>query len=180
MKTGSVIYHDSVDENWTVNLLETGIKTHTGGRIKKTMEHIGPETVLATYGDGLGNVNLDELVKFHKSHGKLATLTTVRPPSRFGVITFDGDKIVNFEEKPQVGTGWINGGFFFLEPEVCEYIEGDETPFELEPLRRLSHDGQLMAFKHRDFWQPMDVLREKKMLERLWQGGNAPWKIWKN
>lgn len=167
-----------VNEDWAVELLETGLKTQTGGRIKRAMKQIGSETVLATYGDGLGNVNIDELVKFHKSHGKLATLTAVRPPSRFGEITFEGDKVVNFKEKPQVGRGWINGGFFVLEPEVSDYIKGDETPFELEPMERLSSDGQLMAFKHDGFWQPMDVIREKEILDKLWKGENAPWKLW--
>ena len=136
------------------------------------------ETVMATYGDGLASVNIKKLLDFHKQHGKLATLTAVRPPSRFGEINFDGDTVVNFTEKPQVGKGWINGGFFVLEPEVSDYISNDDMPFERYPLETLSSEGQLMAYKHEGFWQPMDTLREKHLLEKLWLDNQAPWKLW--
>ena len=175
---GEIKRHDSHDENWIVHLLDTGHDTQTGGRIKKAMQFAGREHVMATYGDGLANINISELLKFHKSHGKLATLTAVRPPSRFGAIDFKGDQVVDFKEKPQVGDGWINGGFFVLEPGVVDYIDGYEMPFESTPLETLSKEGQLMAYKHNGFWQPMDVIREKQLLEKLWKNGNAPWKVW--
>ena len=133
---------------------------------------------MATYGDGVGNINIKKLIDFHKSHGKLATLTSVRPPSRFGEIKFKGDQVVEFKEKPQIGEGWINGGFFVLEPEVADYIAGDSMPFEGYPLETLCNEGQLMTYKHSGYWQPMDVIREKKLLEKLWQSGKAPWKVW--
>jgi glucose-1-phosphate cytidylyltransferase len=142
------------------------------------MQFAGKERIMANYGDGLANVNISELLKFHRSHGKLATLTAVRPPGRFGAIDIKGDRIVNFSEKDQAREGWINGGFFVLEPEICDYIEGDETPFESEPLKRLTKEGQLMAYKHDGFWLPMDVIREKLLLQEYWESGKAPWKVW--
>ena len=178
VSTGEIKRHDAHDENWIVHLLDTGHDTQTGGRIKKAMQFAGREHVMATYGDGLANINISELLEFHKSHGKLATLTAVRPPSRFGAIDFKGDQVVGFKEKPQVGDGWINGGFFVLEPGVADYIEGDDMPFERFPLETLSKEGQLMAYRHDGFWQPMDVIREKQLLEKLWESGNAPWKVW--
>ena len=178
ISSGKIKRYNSHDENWIVHLLDTGVDTQTGGRIKRAMQFAGGERVMATYGDGLANINISELLKFHKSHGKLATLTAVRPPSRFGAIDFSGDQVVDFREKPQVGEGWINGGFFVLEPEVAGYIEGDDMPFERYPLETLSKEGQLMAYRHDGFWQPMDVIREKQLLEKLWQSGNAPWKVW--
>ena len=178
VNTGVIDRYDSHDENWIVHLLDTGDKTQTGGRIKRAMQFVGRERIMATYGDGLSNVNISKLLEFHKSHGKLATLTAVRPPSRFGEINFVGDQVVGFTEKPQVGEGWINGGFFVLEPDVADYIEGDDMPFERYPLETLSKEGQLMAYKHDDFWQPMDMIREKQYLEELWQSGNVPWKVW--
>lgn len=133
---------------------------------------------MMTYGDGLSNVDLRAVVQFHKSRGKLATITAARPPARFGGLSFDGDRIVEFSEKPQIGEGWINGGFMVLEPKVFDYIEGDETLFERGPLERLAADGQLVAYRHEGFWQPMDTIREKHLLESLWQSGEAPWKVW--
>lgn len=176
--TGEINRYDNHDENWIIHLLDTGNETQTGGRIKKAMQFVGKERVMATYGDGLSNVNISKLLEFHKSHGKLATLTAVRPPSRFGEINFEGDQVVGFTEKPQVGEGWINGGFFVFEPEVANYIEGDDMPLERYPLETLSKEGQLMAYRHDDFWQPMDVIREKELLENLWHSGQAPWKNW--
>ncbi len=163
--------------DWRVSLIETGPNTGTGGRIKQLLPHLGDETCMVTWGDGLSTVDLDALIDFHRSHGKLATLTAVRPPARFGHIDLEGDRIIEFNEKPQTEEGWINGAFFVLEPEVIDFIEGDHTMFELEPLQKLAAAGQLMAFKHYDFWQCMDTLRDKKLLERLWESG-PPWKVW--
>ena len=165
-------------EDWTVRLIDTGIASQTGGRIKRLAPHLADETFLLTWGDGVSTVDLDELVRFHRSHGKLATLTAVRPPARFGHIELDGDQITEFSEKPQIGEGWINGAFFVLEPGVFDYIDDDQTHFEREPLERLAADGQLMAFRHYDFWQCMDTLREKMLLDQLWESGTAPWKVW--
>lgn len=167
-------------EDWNVNLIETGQKTNTGGRIKRFKPFMDNETFMLTWGDGVSDVNLDDLLKFHKSHGKLATLTTVRPPARYGHLEFDGDRVMEFSEKPQTGEGWINGAFFVLEPEVFDYIEGDHTQFEKEPLEGLARDGQLMAYRHTSFWQCMDTLREKHILENFWQSGTAPWKLWED
>ena len=178
VSTGKIKRYESHDEDWIVHLLDTGINTATGGRIKRAMKFVGRERIMATYGDGLADINITELQKFHKDHGKLATMTAVRPPSRFGEINFRGDQVIDFMEKPQVGAGWINGGFFLLEPEVADYIEGDDIPFERYPLEKLSKEGQLMAYRHEGFWQPMDVIREKQLLEELWQSGSAPWKVW--
>ena len=178
VSTGEIKRYDTHNENWIVHLLDTGHDTQTGGRIKRAMQFAGKERVMATYGDGLSNVNISKLLEFHKSHGKLATLTAVRPPSRFGEINLTGNQVVDFKEKHQIGKGWINGGFFVLEPEVADYIEGDDMPFERYPLETLSKEGQLIAYKHDGFWQPMDVIREKQYLEELWQKGNAPWKVW--
>ena len=178
VSTGEIKRYDTHNENWIVHLLDTGHDTQTGGRIKRAMQFAGKERVMATYGDGLSNVNISKLLEFHKSHGKLATLTAVRPPSRFGEINLTGNQVVDFKEKHQIGKGWINGGFFVFEPEVADYIEEDDMPFERYPLQTLSKEGQLMAYKHDGFWQPMDVIREKQYLEELWQKGNAPWKVW--
>jgi len=178
VSTGNIKRYGSHDENWIVHLLDTGINTATGGRIKKGLQFTGREQVMATYGDGLADINISKLIKFHNAHGKLATMTAVRPPSRYGEINFKDDQVVNFSEKPQVGEGWINGGFFLLEPEVADYIEGDDMPFERYPLETLSKEGQLMGYRHDGFWQPMDVIRERQLLEELWQTGNAPWKVW--
>lgn len=165
-------------QDWRVALIDTGLHTLTGGRIKRLAPYLENETFMLTWGDGVSDVNLKKLLEFHRSHGKLATLTAVRPPARYGYMNFDGDKIVEFTEKPQIGEGWINGAFFVLEPAVFDYIDGDETMWEESPLERLAQDGQLMAYRHTSFWQCMDTLREKYILESLWQTGKAPWKIW--
>jgi glucose-1-phosphate cytidylyltransferase len=176
--TGQVEHRNNHDEDWTVHLVETGRNTQTGGRIKRCMNFAGKERVMATYGDGVGNIDIKGLVDFHKRHGKLATMTAVRPAARFGDLVLDGNQIVGFSEKSQTGGGWINGGFFVLEPEVAEYIKDDSMPFEDEPIHTLTREGQIMAFKHQDFWQPMDTIREKQLLEKYWGYGKDPWKIW--
>ena len=176
--SGQVDVHDGDREDWTVHLIDTGARTDTGGRVKRLAKWIGNETFMMTYGDGVANVNISELIAFHRKHRKLATVTAVRPPARFGGIIFNGDQVIRFVEKPQIGEGWINGGFFVLEPGVLDYIEGDRTIFEQEPLERLAEDGQLMAYRHDDFWQCMDTLRDVRLLESLWQQGIAPWKVW--
>jgi len=176
--SGKVKVHDGYKLDWTVDLIDTGIDTLTGGRIKRLAPYLGDETFMLTWGDGVSDVNLNELLSFHRSHGKLATLTAVRPPARFGHLDLQGDKIAEFSEKPQTKEGWINGAFFVLEPGVFDYIDGDDTQWEHQPMGRLARDGQLMAYRHTSFWQCMDTLRDKKLLEKLWQEGNAPWKIW--
>lgn len=177
IKTGDVTVHDSEKPDWTVDLVDTGIETLTGGRIKRLAPFLNNETFMLTWGDGVSDVNLDKLLEFHRSHGKLATMTAVRPPARFGHLEFDGDKIAQFTEKPQTTEGWINGAFFVLEPGVFEYIQGDTTQWEKEPLENLAKDGQLMAYRHSSFWQCMDTLRDKKLLQSLWDSGNPPWTI---
>jgi glucose-1-phosphate cytidylyltransferase len=167
------------DLDWIVHLVETGDETQTGGRIKRLAPHIGNETFMLTWGDGVSNVNLAQLLEFHKSHGKVATITAVRPPARYGRLDLEGNRVARFAEKPQMSEGWINGAFFVLEPEVFEYIDGDDTSWEVQPLERLSHEGQLMAYCHNSFWQCMDTLREKQILEDLWASGNPPWKTWR-
>jgi len=167
-------------EPWTVSLVDTGEKTMTGGRIKRVKEYIGNETFCLTYGDGVTDVNIKELIDFHRDQKALATLTAVQPPGRFGAFNLDRDqnKIITFKEKPQGDRAWINGGFFVLEPEVLDYIEGDSTIWEREPMEKLAHDEMLSAYKHYGFWQPMDTLRDKIVLEELWQSEKAPWKVW--
>jgi len=177
--TGSVDYLKQNKMDWKLNLIDTGEETLTGGRVKRLKEFIGNETFMLTYGDGVCDVNIEELVKFHKAHGKLATVTAVRPPARFGEMIFDGDVVTEFKEKPRASVGWINGGFFVLEPEVFDYIpEGDDAVFEKAPLENLANDGQLVAFKHEGFWQCMDTMRDKKLLNDLWDSKDASW--WKN
>jgi glucose-1-phosphate cytidylyltransferase len=165
--------------NWYVNLVDTGQDTFTGGRIKRLAAWVGNETFMLTWCDAVSDINLDALVKFHRSHGRLATVTAVRPPPRFGHLVLEGEKAVRFKEKAQDAEGWINGAFFVLEPEVLNYIEGDKTQWEKEPLEKLASDGELMAYRHTGFWQCMDTLHEKLLLEKLWQSGQAPWKTWK-
>ncbi len=178
MATGDVELHAPDTPDWIVDLVNTGQNTLTGGRIKRLKEWVGNETFMLTWGDGVSDVNLDELLKFHKSHGKYATLTAVRPPARFGHLSFEGDKVCKFQEKPQTAEGWINGAFFVLEPEIFDYIDGDNTEWEKEPLEGLARDGQLMAYRHESFWQCMDTIRDKKLLESLWAKPNPPWKTW--
>ena len=176
--TGDVILHNGNDTDWSVDLVDTGQGTNTGGRIKRLAPWVGEETFMLTWGDGVSDVDLDALLAFHRSHGKLATLTAVRPPARFGHLEFNGDQVIEFAEKPQTAEGWINGAFFVLEPGVLDYIDGDDTQWEKEPLERLAADGQLMAYRHDSFWQCMDTIRDKILFEKLWQEGNPPWKIW--
>jgi glucose-1-phosphate cytidylyltransferase len=175
---GAVRVHGSKARDWTVHLIDTGLGTQTGGRVKRLARWIGDETFLMTYGDGVARIDLDALVAFHRGHGKLATVTAVRPPARFGEIVLDRNAVKEFTEKPQVGEGWVNGGYFVLEPAALDYIEGDDTYFEREPLERLAQRGQLMAFQHDAFWQCMDALRDLRLLQQLWDSGQAPWKIW--
>ncbi|MCG8441993.1 MAG: glucose-1-phosphate cytidylyltransferase [Caulobacterales bacterium] len=176
--TGDFQRHNTDTPDWRVDLVETGLHTMTGGRIKRLAPWMGEGTFMLTWGDGVSDVDLDALLAFHRSHGKLATMTAVRPPARYGHIEFDGDRVVEFSEKPQTGEGWINGAFFVLEPGVMDYIEGDEVMFEHAPMRRLAADGQLIAYRHDSFWQCMDTLREKQILQNLWESGKAPWKTW--
>jgi glucose-1-phosphate cytidylyltransferase len=178
VSTGDVKRHSNAIPDWSVDLIETGMTTLTGGRIKRLQEWMGNGTFMLTWGDGVSDVDLDKLLAFHRAHGKLATMTAVRPPARYGHIEFDGDRVVEFTEKPQASEGWINGAFFVLEPAVRDYIEGDDVMFEHGPMRRLAADGQLMAYRHDSFWQCMDTLREKHLLQTLWQSGDAPWKTW--
>ena len=178
LATGGVRYHDREPENWRVHLLDTGPHTQTGGRLKRLAPWLGGETFMLTYGDGVANLDVRKVLEFHRRHGKLATVTAVRPPARFGGIVMDGDQVSGFAEKPQTGEGWINGGFFVLDRRVLDYIDGDDTAWEAEPLNRLTQEGQLMAYRHEGFWQPMDTLREKNLLEDLWMSGHAPWRLW--
>ena len=174
-RNGSVFQHRGEAMDWKVDLIDTGLDTLTGCRVKRLRDHLGSGTFMLTYGDGLCDVDLTELLAFHRRHGRMATLTAVRPPARFGRIEFEGDRVADFSEKPQASEGWINGGFFVLEPAVLDYIEGDETSWEAGPLAKLAADGQLMAYKHDAFWQCMDTLRDKLMLGELWASGEAPW-----
>ncbi len=180
--SGEVLRHDRehVDHaNWTVHLVDTGEQTMTGGRIKRLAPYMGNSTFMLTWGDGVSDVNLHELLEFHWSHGRLATVTAVRPPARFGHLEFEGDRVVEFSEKPQTSEGWINGAFFVLEPEIFDFIEGDETHWEREPMEALAHRGELMAYRHDGFWQCMDTIRDKRLLDGLAQSGAAPWMTWK-
>src|SRR5581483_9152211 len=176
--TGHVEMCGGEVSDWTVQLIDTGMETQTGGRIKRLEPIIKNETFMLTWGDGVSDVNLHSLLRFHRAHGKYATLTAVRPTARFGHLDLEGDQVIEFSEKPQTREGWINGAFFVLEPKIFEYIEDDLTHWEREPLQRLAAEGQLVAFRHESFWQCMDTLREKKYLESLWQSGEAPWCTW--
>lgn len=179
IRDGSMQIHDTEQHpDWTVHLIDTGLDTLTGGRIKRLAPYLGKGTFMLTWGDGVSNVNLDKLLAFHRSHGKLATLTAVRPTARFGHLELQGDQITEFSEKPQTKQGWINGAFFVLEPGVFDYIDGDQTQWERKPMEQLAGDGQLMAYKHNGFWQCMDTLRDKVLLNELWQTGKALWKTW--
>ncbi|WPK12397.1 glucose-1-phosphate cytidylyltransferase [Lysinibacillus louembei] len=177
--TNEQIIHQAHAEPWKVTLVNTGLETMTGGRLKRVKEYIGDKTFMFTYGDGVSDINIEELVKFHKSHGKQATVTTVQPSGRFGALDLaENGEVLGFKEKPKGDGGWINAGFFVLEPEIIDYIDGDETIFESEPLQNLATRGQLQAFSHGGFWQPMDTLRDKNFLESLWKKDEAPWKLW--
>ena len=170
--------HQHYAEPWRVTLVDTGDETQTGGRIKRVAEYLNDEDFCLTYGDGVGDIDITRLIAFHRQQGRLATLTATQPPGRFGALNFEGSQIINFEEKPQGDGGWINGGFFVLSPKVIDYIHGDATLWEREPMQRLASEGQMSAFFHPGFWQPMETLRDKTHLEELWQSGKAPWKLW--
>tara|TARA_X000001036_G_scaffold44486_1_gene35544 strand:- start:44 stop:601 length:558 start_codon:yes stop_codon:yes gene_type:complete len=178
MKTNSMEVHQQHAESWKVTLVDTGINTMTGGRLKKIREYLDNETFCFTYGDGLSNIDLDELISFHKQNNKLSTLSAVQPPGRYGALKIENNLVQKFMEKPEGDGGWINGGFFILEPKVFDYIKDDSTIWEREPLEKLSSEGQLRAFKHNGFWHPLDTLRDKNHLEKLWNENNALWKIW--
>lgn len=179
LSNGKVERHGNGElDDWKVELIDTGQNTMTGGRIKRLQPYLGDSTFMLTWGDGVSTVDLDALLAFHRSHGKLATMTAVRPPARYGHLEFEGNQIWRFTEKPQTAEGWINGAFFVLEPEIFDYIDGDTTQWEKEPLENLAADGQLMAYKHDGFWQCMDTRRDKHVLETMWDSGRAPWKIW--
>jgi glucose-1-phosphate cytidylyltransferase len=178
-KTGTISSTQRQACEWNVELVETGNTTQTGGRIKRLRQFLGDETFMLTWGDGVSAVDLHGLLAFHRRHGKLATLTAVRPTARFGHLDTEGDRVVEFSEKPQTREGWINGAFFVLEPGIFDYIPGDQTHWEKEPMEKLARDKELMAYKHTGFWQCMDTLREKKLLESMWETGNAPWRIWR-
>jgi glucose-1-phosphate cytidylyltransferase len=170
--------HEKHAEPWRVTVVDTGEGTMTGGRLKRVAEYVGKNTFCMTYGDGLGNIDIRGALEFHRKTRKLATVTAVQPPGRFGAMSICDGRVTDFMEKPHGDGGWINGGFFVLEPKVMEYIAGDEIVWEKEPLQKLAADGQIGAFIHQGFWQPMDTLREKQLLEELWETGKAPWKVW--
>ncbi len=175
LKDGSVRVVNSSTPDWQVGLIDTGLNTLTGGRLRRMKEFIGNDPFMVSYGDGVGNVDVNALLDFHRSHGKLATVTAVAPVARFGSLQMTGDIVVRFTEKPVSGEGWINGGFFVFQPEVLDYISGDNVPLEGEPLEKLASEGQLLAYRHPGFWHPMDTLRDKQLLESLWAAGNPPW-----
>ena len=179
LKTGEVIASKNCYRDWVIHLVDTGLNSMTGGRVYRLRDKLNNETFMLTYGDGVSSINIKKLFEFHKSHGKIATVAAVKPSARFGSIKFNGDAVIEFTEKPQTGEGWINGGFFIFEPQIFEYLHGDETILESDPLENLAKDKQLMAYKHEGFWQCMDTMRDKQLLEKLWESGKAPWKVWK-
>jgi len=175
----TITFTNSAAEDWRITMVDTGEMTMTGGRLKRIAEHLKDEEAFClTYGDGVSDIDISKLLAFHRQHGGAATVTAVRPPSRFGALEMDGDKVLSFAEKPIDESGWINGGFFVLHPSVIGHIDGDATIWEKEPLERLAAAGQLHAFKHEGFWQPMDTLRDRHALEAMWESGKAPWKSW--
>jgi glucose-1-phosphate cytidylyltransferase len=179
MRTHGMEVHQNANEPWHVTLVDTGAETMTGGRVKRVREYLGDETFMLTYGDGVADVDLTALLAFHRAHGKRATVTAVRPAGRFGAMELGpADDVLCFREKPEGDGGWVNGGFFVLEPSVVDLIEGDDTFWEREPIEALATAGELRAFKHTGFWQPMDTLRDKQHLDALWKSGQAPWKTW--
>ena len=177
LNKGKIDVHGGARENWVIDFIDTGHNSGTGGRLKRLATFLKDGTFMMTYGDGVANINTKELLAFHRKHGKLATITAVRPPARFGGLEFDGDLVTRFTEKPQIGEGWINGGFFVLEPQVLDYIAEDETMFENDPLERLAQDKQLVAFRHDGFWQCVDTIRDVRLLNGLWEKGEAPWQM---
>jgi glucose-1-phosphate cytidylyltransferase len=177
-QTQEVQFHTSRSEPWRVTLVDTGEHTMTGGRLKRVRSYLGDEDFCFTYGDGVSDLSITELVRFHQAHGHLATVTAVQPPGRYGAIRMDHQRVSGFEEKPKGDGGYINGGFFVLNPKVIDYIEADATSWEATPLERLASEGELHAFKHDGFWRPMDTLRDKNQLEEMWATGRAPWRVW--
>ena len=177
MRNGRKTVFRSNLPDWNVSVVDTGAQTMTAGRISRLRNLVGNEPFMVTYGDGVADIDIEALVDFHRSHGRLATVTAVHPPARFGCLEIDGDSVKCFAEKPQTSDGWINGGFFVFEPEVFDYLGDDSTILEKKPLEQLTADGQLMAFRHQGYWQPMDTLRERQMLEKLWESGQAPWRV---
>jgi glucose-1-phosphate cytidylyltransferase len=175
LSNGSIISHQNENKDWKVTLIDTGLESMTGGRVKRIQSFIGNEPFLLTYGDGLADIDIDALIKFHKSHGKMVTVSAVHPGARFGELDMNKGKVTSFKEKPQTGKGWINGGYFVLEPEVFDLIEGDSTIFEKGPLENAAEMGELMAYQHDSYWQCMDTKRDRDHLEELWQSGKAPW-----
>ncbi|HEV2829976.1 MAG TPA: glucose-1-phosphate cytidylyltransferase [Pyrinomonadaceae bacterium] len=178
MVSGQVEKHDHECEDWLIHLKNTGQNTNTGGRLKRVEPFLNDGTFMLTYGDGVCDIDLQQLLSFHKAHGLIATVTAVRPPARFGGLIFDGDIVTDFTEKPQIGEGWINGGYLVFEPEIFKYLKGDASSLEIDGLERLAADRQLAAYRHEGFWQCMDTLRDKRLLESLWQEQRAPWKVW--
>ena len=178
LASGKLAIDRGANEDWKVTLIDTGPTTNTGGRVKRLQPWLSEGTFMLTYGDGVCDVDLTALLAFHRSHGRIATVTAVRPPARFGGLVFDGDIVSDFTEKPQIGEGWINGGFLVFEPRVFDYLAGDESSLEANALENLARDRQLVAYRHDRFWQCMDTLRDKRQLQALWQQGKAPWKVW--
>ena len=178
LKDGSCNVANSAVPDWQIGIVDTGLNTLTGGRLLRLKNLIGDQTFMVTYGDGLADVNIKSLVAFHRGHGKLATISAVSPIARFGSLELNGDRVAQFAEKRQTGEGWINGGFFVFEPRVLDYVDDDQTSLEGKPLENLAAESQLMAYRHRGFWHPMDTMRDKQYLEALWASGNAPWKAW--
>jgi glucose-1-phosphate cytidylyltransferase len=178
LKRGEVRLAQREVEDWTVELVDTGTSSLTGGRVRRLRSQLQGGTFMVTYGDGVSDVDLQALLRFHRAHGRIATLTAVRPAARFGGIAFEGERVTEFTEKPQIGEGWVNGGFLVFEPRVFDYLAGDETNLEADTMERLAADGQLAAYRHDGFWQCMDTLRDKRLLETLWSAGNPPWKTW--
>jgi glucose-1-phosphate cytidylyltransferase len=178
MRNNKMTVHQNNAEPWQVTLVDTGEQTMTGGRLRRIAPYVQGEDFCCTYGDGVGDVDITALVAFHKQSGRLATLTATQPPGRFGSLVVDESRVLSFQEKPRGDGGWINGGFFVLSPSVLDYIAGDNTTWEREPMERLAAEGQLSVYRHHGFWQPMDTLRDKTQLEKLWSDGRAPWKVW--
>lgn len=177
LATGNVERRHAERDEWTVHLVDTGLSMATGGRMRR-VAHLLDDRFMMTFGDGVADIDLQRLVDFHIRHGRLATITAVRPPARFGHVQLEGDRVAEFSEKPQTGEGWINGGYMVLERKVLDYIDSDDTYFQKEPMERLAADGHLMAYRHDSFWQCMDTMRDKVYLEGLWDAGDAPWKVW--
>lgn len=178
LASGNIESHSRECEPWAIHLIETGQNTLTGGRVKRLEPWLKEDTFMVTYGDGVADIDLTELLKFHRAHGRIATVSSVRPPARFGGLVFDGDLVTEFTEKPQIGEGWINGGFLVFEPRIFDYLKDDQSSLEADALERLAADLQLVAYRHEGFWQCMDTLRDVRLLESLWREGNPPWKVW--